>query len=202
MSLVINWEIVTINLTNIIINESNECAEQIGCSAGHEIKISDSRKTLSALFHTKDFRTSSESVYCFQTLCNYELEQQLRQFEKYRPIHLIFFMYVCFATSEILNVCVCVCVCVCVRARAHIYMELSNKYCLFGLWCLTVRKSSLTWIITRDWCNLLLWSFAFILQVANSLLHNSSRNLKKVQVWFLDTPRNLFRCSRELIRSI
>ena len=105
MTLVINWEIVTINLTNIIINKSNERAKQIGCSAGHEIKISDSRKNLSALFDTKDFRTSSsESVYCFQTLCNYVREQQLWQFKTYRPIYLIFLVYVSFTTSEILNI--------------------------------------------------------------------------------------------------
>ena len=103
MTLVINWEIVTINLTNIIINKSNECAKQTGCSAGHEIKISDSRKNLSASFDTKDFRTSSESVYCFQTLCNYVRMQQLWQLKTYRPIYLIFLKYVCFATSEIFN---------------------------------------------------------------------------------------------------
>ena len=100
-TLLINWEIVTINLTNITTNKSNECAKQIGCSQGHEIKISDSRKNLSALFDTKDFRASSESAYCFQSLCNYACEQQLWQLKTYRPIY--FLTYVCLATSEILG---------------------------------------------------------------------------------------------------
>jgi hypothetical protein len=137
MTLVINWEIVTINLTNIIINKSNECAKQIGYSAGREIKISDSRKNLSASFDTKDFRTSSESLYCFQTLCNYVREQQLWQFKKYRPIYLIF---LCMSVLPLARFWTCKCVCVC--------MELSNKYC-FSDCVFTVKKSSLTWIIAR-----------------------------------------------------
>jgi hypothetical protein len=60
---------------SIIINKSNKCVTENGYSRGHEIKISDSRKSFSALFDIKDFRASSESVYCFQSLCNYVCEQ-------------------------------------------------------------------------------------------------------------------------------